>query len=153
MSVLESLKKTFSFDEDYETFQEEVDAPETTGTDDNVIKPSFFKRREKDSVRVLPAPGPVEAGQALNIVRPERFDDAMTIVGELQSGQIVVINTSRLDLKTAQRLLDFVSGATFALAGEIQEVMEAVYVVTPAGVALHNAVRTDSMMKNIFGLK
>lgn len=154
MSVLESLKKTFSFDDDYESFQDEVDAVEEPAVNDNVIKPSFFRRRDKETMRALPANEiPAEAGQALNIVRPERFEDAMDIVNELRRGQIVVINTSRMELRTAQRLLDFVSGASFSLDGEIQEVQEAVYVVTPAGVALKNSIRTDSMMKNIFGLK
>lgn len=154
MSVLESFKKTFSFEDDYETFRDEVDLEPETREEDNVIKPTFFKRREKENLRALPVRETYrEEASALNIVKPEHFDDAMNIVTDIRSGQIVVINTSLMELKTAQRLLDFVSGSTFALDGDIQEVMECVYVVTPAGVPMKNSVRSESVMKNLFGLK
>ncbi len=154
MSVLESFKKTFSFEDDYETFRDEVDLEPETREEDNVIKPTFFKRREKENLRALPVRETYhEEAAALNIVKPEHFDDAMNIVTDIRSGQIVVINTSLMELKTAQRLLDFVSGSTFALDGDIQEVMECVYVVTPAGVPMKNSVRSESVMKNLFGLK
>lgn len=154
MSVLESLKKTFSFEDDYETFRDEVDLEPESKEEDNVIKPTFFKRREKENIRALPVRETYhEEPAALNIVKPEHFEDAMNIVTDIRSGQIVVINTSLMDLKTAQRLLDFVSGSTFALDGDIQEVMECVYVVTPAGVPMKNSVRSESVMKSLFGLK
>jgi|LFRM01.1.fsa_nt_gb cell division inhibitor SepF len=154
MSVLESLRKTFSFDDDYETFREDIDK-EVETPEDNVINPPFFRRKEKETLRALPVreSHPHEEAAALNIVKPERFEDAMDIVNNIRSGQIIVINTSLMELKTAQRLLDFISGSTFALDGDIQEVMECVYVVTPAGVAMKNNVRSESVMKNLFGLK
>lgn len=153
MSVLESLRKTFSFDDDYETFREDIDK-EVEPTEDNVINPPFFRRKEKETLRALPVrESHHEETPALNIVKPEQFEDAMDIVNDIRSGQIIVINTSLMELKTAQRLLDFISGSTFALDGDIQEVMECVYVVTPAGVAMKNNVRSESMMKNLFGLK
>lgn len=154
MSVMDSLKKTFNFDEDYETFRDEVDAS-VEAEEDNVIKPSFFRRREKETLRTVPLKqsAPEETGQAVDIMRPDRFEDAMTIVDELKDGRIVVINTSQMELKVAQRLLDFVSGSTYSLAGDIQEVMEAVYIVTPCGVSLKSSIRTESVMKSIFGMK
>lgn len=153
MSVLESLRKTFSFEDDYETFRDEVDV-EPDMKEDNIINPPFFKRKEKEKLRALPARETYhEEAQALNIVKPQQFEDAMNIVSDIRSGQIVVINTAEMELKTAQRLLDFISGSTFALDGDIQEVMECVYVVTPAGVSMKNSVRSESVMKNLFGLK
>lgn len=153
MSVLESLRKTFSFDDDYETFQDDIDEQTETG-EDNVINPPFFKRKEKETLRALPVrESHREETQSLNIVKPEQFEDAMDIVNNIRGGQIVVINTSLMEIKTAQRLLDFISGSTFALDGDIQEVMECVYVVTPAGVAMKNNARSESVMKNLFGLK
>ncbi|KAF5071543.1 cell division protein SepF [Proteiniclasticum sp. QWL-01] len=152
MSVLDSFKRTFSLEDDYESFQDEVDAAEVSPQENNVIKPSFFKRREKETAGPA-AIRPAVEEQAVNIIRPEAFDDAMAIVNEVRAGEIIVINTARMDLKSAQRLLDFVSGAAFALDGDIQEVMEAVYVVTPCGVSLKNSARTESVMKNLFGMK
>lgn len=166
MSVLDSIKKTFSFEDDYEAFQEEVDLAEGPAkVADNVIKPSFFKRRDTDKEKEMDVPRqghrPLartdtlmeEGGSALNIVKPERFDDAMTIVEEVRAGRIVVINTNNMDIRTAQRLLDFVSGSTFALQGDIQEVMESIYIASPRGISVKNSARAESAVKSLFSFK
>lgn len=154
MSVIESIRKTFSFEDDYEAFQDGVDIEEEV-EETNVIKPSFFKRKEKDGLRALPKAAEIaeEPGQSLNIVKPERFEDSMSIVNDLKAGKILVINTNQMEMKQAQRLLDFVSGASYALNGDIQEVMESIYVVSPHGVTMKNSVRTESAVRGLFGLK
>lgn len=155
MSVIESIKKTFSFEDDYEGYQDGIDGQDDVDEKSNVIKPSFFKRKEKDGLKVLPKPSfvPEEVGQALNIVKPERFEDSMTIVNDLKDGKIIVINTNQMETRQAQRLLDFVSGASYALNGDIQEVMESIYVVSPHGVSMKNSARTESAVRGLFGLK
>lgn len=172
MSVFDSIKKTFSFEDDYEAFQEEIDIIGETKEkgDDNLIKPTFFKRREQKvqerprSRETLKAPDreafrtqaqaqAFDGHQALNIVEPHRFDDAVAIVGELKNGQIVVINTNKMELKTAQRLLDFVSGAAYCMNGDIQEVMESIYVVSPPGISVKNSARTETQVKSLFSFK
>ena len=155
MSVIESIKKTFSFEEDYEGYQDEIDGEAELDEKSNVIKPSFFKRKEKDGLKVLPKPSlpQEEAGQTLNIVKPERFEDSMAIVNDLKEGKIIVINTNQMEVRQAQRLLDFVSGASFALNGDIQEVMESIYVVSPHGVSMKNSARNETAVRGLFGLR
>ncbi|MEQ8199778.1 MAG: cell division protein SepF, partial [Clostridiaceae bacterium] len=68
----------------------------------------------------------------------------------LKSRKIVVINISALDLKVAQRLLDFVSGACFALAGELQEVERNVYILSPSNVEVTNELKSELSSKGIF---
>ncbi len=171
MSVFDTIKKTFSFEDDYEAYQEEIDSPQETAQpgDDNLIKPTFFKRREpreqdraksretlkteRETARKQDLTASASQSQALNIVEPQRFDDAVGIVGELKNGQIVVINASRMELKTAQRLLDFVSGAAYCMNGDIQEVMESIYVVSPPGVSVKHSARTENHVKSLFSFK
>lgn len=154
MSVIESIKKTFSFEDDYEGYQDGIDGEEDT-TETNVIKPSFFKRKEKEPIQALPRPSQIveEPGQTLNIVKPERFEDSMSIVSDLKAGRIIVLNTNQMEMRQAQRLLDFVSGASFALGGDIQEVMESIYVISPQGVSMKNSARTESTVRSLFGIK
>lgn len=155
MSVIESIKKTFSFEDEYEAYHDGVDGEDDLAEETNVIKPSFFKRREKDTIKALPRTHQAveEPGQELNIVKPERFEDSMAIVNDLKMGKIIVINTNKMEMRQAQRLLDFVSGASFALNGDIQEVMESIYVVSPAGVSMKNSIRTESAVRSLFSLK
>ncbi len=48
----------------------------------------------------------------------------------IKNRKIVVINTTSLELRTAQRLIDFVGGACYALCGELQEVEKGVFSIT-----------------------
>lgn len=164
MSVFDSIKKTFSFEDDYEAFQEGVDNREVSpgSGDDNIIKPAFFKRKEQKETeraretiktRDLDSFQGESQTQALSIVEPKRFDDAVGIVAELKRGEIVIINTNKMELKTAQRLLDFVSGATYCMNGDIQEVMESIYVVSPPGISVSNRAHTESQIKSLFSFK
>ena len=155
MSLIESIKKSFSFEDEYEGYQDGIDGEEEIDEKSNVIKPSFFKRKEKEGLKALPKINhlPEETGQALNIVKPERFEDSMSIVNDLKDGKIIVLNTNQMEMRQAQRLLDFVSGASFALNGDIQEVMESIYVLSPAGVSMKNSARNESTVRSLFGLK
>ena len=44
------------------------------------------------------------------------------ISDNLKSRKIIVVNTTALNLRTGQRLLDFVGGVCYALGGDLQQV-------------------------------
>jgi len=77
------------------------------------------------------------------IIKPNDYDDATNICDSLKNRKIVVINTTVLELKTAQRLLDFVGGATYALGGEFQQVEKGVYIVSPSNVEVSNELKNE----------
>ena len=77
------------------------------------------------------------------IIKPNDYDDATNICDNLKSRKIVVINTTVLELKTAQRLLDFVGGATYALGGEFQQVEKGVYIVSPSNVEVSSELKNE----------
>lgn len=90
------------------------------------------------------------ASSSLKIIKPSQFEDAMNIVNELRKGEILIVNTTLMELKEAQRLVDFVAGAAYASGGDIQEVMESVYAVSPSGVQVRNQEVAESS-KGLFG--
>lgn len=51
------------------------------------------------------------------VIKPDEFDDAQMIIDHLNRGQIIVINMEDLDLPTAQRIADFIGGASYAVDG------------------------------------
>jgi len=77
------------------------------------------------------------------IIKPNDYDDATNICDNLKNRKIVVINTTNLEMKTAQRLLDFVGGATYALGGEFQQVEKGVYIVSPSNVEVSNELKNE----------
>lgn len=78
---------------------------------------------------------PVEAGKGLRaaIVNVESFADVQAIGTRLREFQPVVVDTQGVEGPEAKRVLDFVSGATFALGGRLQPLRPRVFLALPDG--------------------
>ena len=57
----------------------------------------------------------------LVVMQPENFEDARDIANHLKSKKPVVMNLESVDRDVARRIVDFLSGAVFALDGNIQK--------------------------------
>ena len=84
------------------------------------------------------------------IIKPEDFDEATTICDSLKSRKIVVVNTTSLEPKTGQRLLDFIGGACYALCGDLQQVEKGVYIISPSNIEVNNELKNELSSKGIF---
>ncbi len=65
---------------------------------------------------------------------PKSFDEAGELMNHLLQNRSVVMTLEGLPTDTARRLLDFLSGITFALQGKITPVSAKTYFVTPQNV-------------------
>jgi len=70
------------------------------------------------------------------IIQPETIDDAQEICDHLKSKKAVVVNLEGLGKEEAQRIVDFLSGAVYALDGGIQKVSYGIFVIAPNNVDL-----------------
>jgi len=62
------------------------------------------------------------------------FNDARVVADGLKVGQQQVVNLDRATPEMAERILDFLSGVTYALDGTVERVGEKVYLFAPANV-------------------
>jgi len=69
--------------------------------------------------------------------RPSSFAEAESIAGQIKAGQAVVVNLEGLPLPTARRLVDYLSGATYGLDGNMEKVGAFIFLFTPPGVNIH----------------
>ena len=72
----------------------------------------------------------------MKVVTPKSYDTVAQIADLLLSKKTVLLNLENTNRETARRLIDFLSGAAYALGGEIQKVAENTYAVTPNNVAV-----------------
>lgn len=86
----------------------------------------------------------------VSIVKPNDYDEATQICDDLKNRKIVVINVSELEPKIAQRLLDFMGGASYVLNGELQEVEKGVYLLSPSNVEVSKDLKNELSTKGIF---
>ncbi len=68
------------------------------------------------------------------VVKPTSVDDSREITETLLAGRTVILNLEGMDLEIAQRIIDFVSGATFAISGNLQKISNYIFLVTPTNV-------------------
>ena len=64
------------------------------------------------------------------VVQPETFEEAREIAENLKSNKPVIVNLEKLEKEQARRMVDFVSGASYALGGDIQKISNMIFLVT-----------------------
>ena len=70
----------------------------------------------------------------LKLVRPESFDDVSTIADYLLENCTVVINFEDVDGAAKIRMLDFLNGVTYSTDGEIKQISQSTFIITPHNV-------------------
>ena len=65
------------------------------------------------------------------VYHPVSYEDTQNIIDNLKSRKPVIVNMEELDLECAQRILDFIAGAIYALNGTIYNISRGIFVVAP----------------------
>ncbi|MCR4651769.1 MAG: cell division protein SepF [Lachnospiraceae bacterium] len=73
-------------------------------------------------------------GMQVCSIKPTSIEDAREIIDTLLSNRPVVLNMESLDSDIAQRILDYSSGATYAIGGNLQKIAHYIFILTPASV-------------------
>ena len=87
--------------------------------------------------------GRVSDDSEVFVIKPDEFDDAQMIIDHLNRGQIIVINMEDLDLPTAQRIADFIGGASYAVDGLFQAISGNIFLATPNGTYVSGDLREE----------
>jgi cell division inhibitor SepF len=96
--------------------------------------------REPDSgVTIQPRPTvvrPIATVQSpkVHVVAPVGFNDAQEIGDKLKASQPVIVNLQGVNRDLSRRLIDFSSGLTYGLGGQMERVAEQVFLLTPSNV-------------------
>ena len=72
------------------------------------------------------------------ITQPTCYNDVEEVGTYLKSKKSVIINLENVGKEDARRVLDFLSGATFMIEGNIQKVSSLIYLMTPRTVEIQN---------------
>lgn len=73
----------------------------------------------------------------VNVYYPKSYDDVREIIDLLTVGKQAVINLNDLKSETAQRVIDLLCGAVYALKGGLCEIETNIFVITPDGVSVN----------------
>lgn len=72
------------------------------------------------------------------VVQPRSFDDVPTMVEHVKARRPVILNLDICDVKGRQRVLDFMSGATYGSGGRMQKISECIFLSAPSNIQIDN---------------
>lgn len=163
----------YEFDnDDYLDDEEEEEAP----------RKSFFRKEKevddepapkivKEKAAPAPAPAPTPrqnnkitpirrssgkqgSGMEVCVIKPTSVEEEREIAETLLNGRAVVINMEGLNVEIAQRIIDFTSGATFAIHGNLYKISNYIFIATPETVGLSGDLQglVDNLDSSTFSI-
>ena len=111
--------------------------------EDNVVSLGNRGRRKtaaSNNVVSLPTAAPMK----MVVYHPVSYEDTQNIIDNLKSRKPVIVNMEELEIDCAQRILDFMAGAIYALDGTIYKISRGIFVVALTNYdVIGNDDRTD----------
>ena len=98
---------------------------------------SYRSERASTSSKITPMRNSRRSGEGsmeVCVLRPLSMENTREIADTLMEHSTVILNLEGLDLELAQRIIDFASGACYALGGTLQKVSGYIFVLGPANV-------------------
>lgn len=139
--IMDTMKLTEEEDDGYFEPDEEYEAAKpvrknlfnSREADDDMddqeeMKPRFFGRSSK----VVP----MRKAMEVSLIKPTSIEDAREICDFLLAGKAVVLNMEGIHTEIAQRIIDFTSGATYSMNGNLQKISNYIFIATPDSVEL-----------------
>ena len=147
-SVMTKVKSFLGFGEyeDYDEYDEYEDVENQEEEEEVGIEPVIQGNKKNGKVVNIHS----AASPKVTVVKPLAYEEATEISDALKSRRIVVVNTTALENRIAQRLLDFISGSCYALGGELQEIKRGVYLLAPSNVEVSNELKSELSSKAMF---
>lgn len=147
MSLKDKLSKFIQVSED-----EYYDAPETDEYEDYEeedqesyepaprFNPRSFRENKNDHKVVS-----INNSTKLQVVltKPKTMEEARDVADHLNSKKTVVLNLESVNGETARRILDFLSGVTYANRGTMRQVANGTFMITPQNVDVNGDVISE----------
>ena len=151
--------------EDYEEFEEEdadfepeVSAEEEDHEDRGSSRPFMsFRRKKKEKEKevevdadydslasnVVPFSKEVGEGEVVKVIRPQTFNEAQLVADFLKEGKTIVVNLEGIEISQAQRIIDFIGGASFAIDGTLRAISNNIFIVAPGNIEVSGDLRDE----------
>ncbi|HMY02946.1 MAG TPA: cell division protein SepF [Candidatus Obscuribacter sp.] len=99
--------------------------------------------------KVLEHPNAQPMSEVL-VIEPRQFEESVDIVEHLRGRKSVLLNLHMLDNEQSQRIVDFLSGACWAIDGHQQRIGDGVFLFAPASVTISSESTSSKAIKDAF---
>lgn len=84
------------------------------------------------------------------VMEPKSFEEAQNIADQLKTRRPVIVNLENAEKVLAKRIVDFISGTTYALNGNMQKVGNGIFLFVPNNVDISGEMRDELKDKGLF---
>lgn len=88
----------------------------------------------------------------VNVVEPRTYSEAKTIAQHIFRNEVVIVNFHRVEEEQARRIVDFLTGAVYALDGDIQRIGNEMFLCTPPGLEIDSTIAKSLVDKQATSL-
>lgn len=149
-NFVQKLKVFLGVTEDYEN--DDRDELIAEPIEEEIIP--FRRERKKQSNTRKPNLVGLSGGQSghtkMHIVEPTAFEDVKMYVNYLRNRKSLILRLHSVNKSEAQRIVDFMSGTTHALDGNMRKLGETIFCFTPNSVVIEGDLESDffEMIRN-----
>jgi FtsZ-interacting cell division protein YlmF len=101
------------------------------------IDPGISKRVPRKKVSLISSVRESRKAKVF-IAEPKEFDEIQGIADNFKNDIPIIINLQRVDQDISKRIIDFCSGLTYALEGDIKKVADRVFLITPSNIEVNS---------------
>lgn len=77
------------------------------------------------------------------VIKPQEFNEAQRVTDYLKEGRTIVINMEGIEVHAAQRIIDFIGGACYALDGSLQAISANIFIAAPHNIDVTGDLRDE----------
>ena len=140
MGFSDAFKKLVGIEEVDEDFTEEELSSVKEEIRREERKPMTSFQQKSSEVKAVPMEKRVSIAGTnafkLVVIEPKSFDECPKLVDSLKGRRPIIINLEKIETEAAKKIFDFLSGATYALNGNVQKVANNIFVFAPENVAI-----------------
>ncbi|MDA8226889.1 MAG: cell division protein SepF [Desulfitobacterium hafniense] len=129
------------------------------GFADEEVEEDYVEEAEKDEVREE-VKNNRKSAQVVSIhtqkqmkvvvMEPGTFEESQSIADQLKNRRPVIVNLENTEKNLAKRIVDFISGTTYALGGNMQKVGNGIFLFVPNNVDISGEMKDDIKEKGFF---
>jgi cell division inhibitor SepF len=129
-------------DEDFEGYEDEDDdyePPKKKAHKLVNIMDNGKKRGGDDDMQIL------NMNMQMQVVlsQPKDIGDAFVVCDHTRAGKTVIVNLQGVPSDSAQRIIDFLGGAAYAMEGDFQIISNKVFIIAPKNVSISDHFKAE----------
>ena len=161
MNILDKFVKAMNIndEDDYDDFDDDYLDDEDEELEDRkrfsrreepkVVEPKVASRSKITPMRQVRKRA--DGAREVCMFKPSNSDEACDIMDALLSDRTVVLNLEGINDEIAQKIIDTISGACYALNGNMVKISNYIFIVAPKSVELSGDSQGD-VLKNAFDM-